>query len=104
MLSQIEGVLRLCHKCITLPTMKNLTVRLPEALVADIEAESRVRKVSKSDVIRERLEEGARPRGQDASWQAVADLVGSVSGLPADLSRRKKAYLEETGYGQKRHR
>jgi hypothetical protein len=75
------------------------------ALVTDIEAESRVRKVLKSDVIRERLEEGRQRGGRKAaSWEAVADVVGSVSGLPADLSRRKKAYLGETGYGQKRHR
>jgi Arc/MetJ-type ribon-helix-helix transcriptional regulator len=85
--------------------MKSLTVRLPEALVADIEAESRVRRVSKSDVIRERLEEGPRRAGSNAaSWEAVADVVGSVGGLPADLSRRKKVYLDETGYGQKRNR
>jgi hypothetical protein len=86
-------------------TKKSLTVRLLEALVADIEAESRVRKVSKSDVIRERLEEGRQGGARKApSWETVADVVGSVSGLPADLSRRKKAYLDTTGYGQKRHR
>ena len=36
--------------------MKTLTVRLPEPLAAAIEAESRERGVSKSDVVRERLE------------------------------------------------
>jgi Arc/MetJ-type ribon-helix-helix transcriptional regulator len=35
--------------------MKTLTVRLREALVAEIESESRGRKLSKSDVVRERL-------------------------------------------------
>jgi len=85
--------------------MKTFTVRLPETLVADIEAESRGRKVSKSDVIRERLKGARQSRDRRAaSWEAIRDLVGSVAGLPADLSRRKKAYLEKTGYGQKHHR
>jgi len=85
--------------------MKTLTVRLPEALVAQIEAESRGRKLSKSDVVRERLSRaaGSRPRGP-ALLDAIADLVGSVDRLPADLSARKKAHLKTTGYGQKRPR
>lgn len=74
--------------------MKTLTVRLPEALVAQIEAESRRRKLSKSDVVRERLA-GAQAlrRRQPASLDAIADVVGSVDGLPRDLSARKKKYL-----------
>jgi hypothetical protein len=82
--------------------MKTLTVRLPEALVAEIEAESRQRRRSKSDVIRERLSLAGRPRLRAAP--AITDLVGSVPGLPADLSRRKKRYLQSTGYGRKRAR
>ena len=35
--------------------MRILTVRLPDALVAEIEAKSRRRMISKSDVVRERL-------------------------------------------------
>jgi Arc/MetJ-type ribon-helix-helix transcriptional regulator len=84
--------------------MKTLTVRLPEPLVADIEAESRGRKISKSDVVRERLERGPRQRRRIASLDAVADLIGSVDGLPADLSARKKEHLRATGYGKKRPR
>lgn len=84
--------------------MKTLTVRLPEPLVADIEAESRGRQISKSDVVRERLERAPRRRRRAASFDAIADLVGSVDGLPADLSARKKKYLQTTGYGQKRTR
>jgi Arc/MetJ-type ribon-helix-helix transcriptional regulator len=84
--------------------MKTLTVRLPEALAAQIEAESRSRKVSKSDVVRERLSlAGSRPQ-VPASLEAISDLIGSVDGLPADLSSRKKKYLKATGYGQKRPR
>ena len=83
--------------------VKTLTVRLPEALVAEIEAESRGRNISKSDVVRERLSIPAR-RERTASLDAIADLIGSVDGLPADLSGRKKAYLKATGYGRKRPR
>ena len=84
--------------------MKTLTVRLPEPLVADIEAESRGRKVSKSDVVRERLELAPRKRRRTESLNAIADLIGSVDSLPADLAARKKQYLQDTGYGQKRPR
>jgi Arc/MetJ-type ribon-helix-helix transcriptional regulator len=82
--------------------MKTLTVRLPEPLVADIEAESRGRKLSKSDVVRERLERAPRQRRRTASFDSIADLVGSVKGLPTDLSADKKKYLHTTGYGKKR--
>ena len=85
--------------------MKTLTVRLPEPLVADIEAESQGRNISKSDVVRERLQ---RPAGsaqrKPAPLEAIADLIGSVDGLPVDLSSRKKRYLQSTGYGRKRPR
>jgi Arc/MetJ-type ribon-helix-helix transcriptional regulator len=85
--------------------MKTLTVRLPEPLVADIEAESRGRRISKSDVVRERLRLAtATERRQPAALDALADLIGSVDGLPADLSAQKKRYLRSTGYGRKRPR
>ena len=85
--------------------MKTLTVRLPESLAADIEAESRGRRISKSDVIRERLQLATGPeRRQPAALDAIADLIGSVDGLSADLSTQKKHYLRSTGYGRKRPR
>jgi hypothetical protein len=55
--------------------------------------------------VRERLRLAARPtRHPTAPLKAIADLVGSVDGLPADLSARRKQYLKTTGYGQKRPR
>ena len=81
--------------------MKTITVRLPEPLIADIEAESRGRKISKSDVVRERLQ---RTRRAIAPLGVIADLIGSVDGLPPDLSARTKHYLSATGYGRKRPR
>ena len=85
--------------------MKTVTVRLPQPLAADIEAESRARRISKSDVVRERLQLATGPeRRQPAALDAIADLIGSVDGLPADLSTQKKHYLRSTGYGRKRPR
>ncbi len=79
---------------------KTLTIRLPEPLAAGIEAESRARNMSKSGIVRERL----RAAAESASLAGIADLVGSVDGLPRDLSARRKAHLKATGYGRKRPR
>jgi len=84
--------------------MKMLTVRLPDELAAQIEAESLWRKVSKSEIVRERLTR--TPLGGEATdpLHTIRDLVGSADGLPSDLSSRKKEYLRAIGYGQKRPR
>jgi len=101
----VVSVLHIWRQRNTLASVKTLTVRLPEDLVARIEAESRARKLSKSDVVRERLSLGPRSRRRrPAPLEAIADLVGSVDGLPADLSARRKGYLAASGYGQKRRR
>jgi Arc/MetJ-type ribon-helix-helix transcriptional regulator len=85
--------------------MKTLTVRLPEPLAADIEAESRGRKISKSDVVLERLQLAhASARHRPPALAVIADLIGSVDGLPADLSGKRTQYLRATGYGSKRPR
>jgi Arc/MetJ-type ribon-helix-helix transcriptional regulator len=81
--------------------MKTITIRLPEPIAADIAAESAERGISKSDVVRERLESARKPR-RNAALESIADLIGSVDGLPRDLSARQKAYLRKTGYGRNR--
>ena len=83
--------------------MKTLTVRLPIAVVNAIEAESRARKISKSDVIRERLT-APRRGARVAALDTIADLIGSVDQLPPDVSGRRKHYLKQTGYGVGRPR
>jgi hypothetical protein len=80
--------------------MKTFTVRLPETLVAQIEAESRERQLSKSDIVRERL--SMMTAGRPVA--SIADLIGSVDGLPPDLSANTKNYLKAAGYGHKRPR
>jgi Arc/MetJ-type ribon-helix-helix transcriptional regulator len=82
--------------------MKTLTVRLPEDLIAQIEAESQRRRLSKSDVVRERLTTGRSRGNRSTLLEAAADVIGSVDELPSDLSARKKKYLKSSGYGSKR--
>ncbi len=95
------NVLHFCHPRITFHFMKTLTIRLPDPLVAEIENEARKRNVSKSDVVRQRLQ--AAGAGQPTGLEGIADLIGSVKGLPSDLSSRVDEYLAK-GYGRKRHR
>jgi Arc/MetJ-type ribon-helix-helix transcriptional regulator len=83
--------------------MKTLTVRLPETLAAEIEAESRARRLSKSDVVRERLQR-APATASDDPLASIRDLIGSVDGLPPDLSERKNEYLRAIIHGRKRPR
>ncbi len=86
--------------------MKTLTVRLPATLATEIEAESRARGMSKSDVVRERMRRatGRGRRGTSDPLAAITDLIGSVDDLPADLSRSVKRHLRASGYGQTRSR
>ena len=85
--------------------MRILTVRLPDELVVEIDAESHARNISKSDVVRERLQTPpGRRRNRPPGVSAIADLIGAVGGLPRDLSSEKKAYLRSMGYGGKRPR
>ena len=85
--------------------MKTLTVKLPDPLAAEIEAESRNRKISKSDVVRERLQAVKRPTNRASHLDAISDLIGSVvDDLPADLSARTEEYLRATSYGRDRGR
>ena len=82
--------------------MRSLTVRLPDQLVTEIETESRERNCAKSDVVRERLQRGPGPASiSSAGLNLIADLIGSVDGLPADMSGGRKRYLKTTGYGKK---
>jgi Arc/MetJ-type ribon-helix-helix transcriptional regulator len=87
----------------TSPT-RTITVRLPEALADEIESESKERGVSKSDVVRERLESARKDDKLPPHLERIKDLIGSVEGLPEDLSARKKEYLRLWGYGRKRNR
>ncbi len=67
--------------------MKTLTVRLPEVLVKRIEQESLARRVSKSDIVRERL--AALPPARPD--HPLADILAEIDGLPATRGKRNAA-------------
>jgi hypothetical protein len=80
--------------------VKTLTVKLPDDLFFEISGQARVRNISKSDVVRERLAQHARPlRGphRGSLWKRIEDVVIDSKTLPRDLSANKK-HLK--GYGQ----
>ena len=81
-----------------------VAVRLPESLVTEMEAEARSRRVSKSVILRERLQRRHVGQGVLNAMDLVGDLIGSVDNLPENMSENTKRYLHKTGYGKKRSR
>jgi hypothetical protein len=81
-------------------SMKSLNVRLPDILAAGVERESRRRGVSKSDLVRQCLERELGAQKNAPTLDAIADVIGSVDGLPEDLSSRVDYYLRKTGFGR----
>jgi hypothetical protein len=74
-------------------------------MIAQIEAGSQRRQLSKSDIVQEWLTSArGLQRSQLAMLDSIADIIGSVDHLPRDLSSKKKKYLRSTGYSEKRHR
>jgi len=65
--------------------VKSLTIRLPERLIASIEAEARGRKVSKSDVVRARLKEAAPAAPSTSIWATAGPILerGWAATVPA---------------------
>ena len=68
--------------------VKTLTIRLPDALLKRIEKESQSRRVSKSDIVRERLA-ATPPSGPDV--HPLADILAEIDALPAPSGKRNAA-------------
>ena len=86
--------------------MKSRSYRLPDNIVDDIEAEARRRKVSATEVVRERLSRAASPTTSAEPWKdSLAKFAGAVDELPhGGDSRNIKAALKTSGYGLNRSR
>jgi Arc/MetJ-type ribon-helix-helix transcriptional regulator len=79
--------------------MKNVSIKLPEALDANLNEAVRRRGLSKSEIVREALQAylaGKNGHQAESCLDLARDLWGSLEG-PADLSHNRK-HLE--GYGQ----
>jgi hypothetical protein len=79
--------------------VKTLTVKVTDALFAEIASAARARNMPKSEIVRERLTHKAATakRGKGSLWSRMDDLVIQADSLPADLSANK-AHLNN--YGQ----
>jgi hypothetical protein len=78
---------------------RTITVKLDDRILAQIEAEARVRRTTRSAVVRERLERPGAAGG--SAWNRMKDLVLSADSAPADLASNK-SHLR--GYGGARRR
>ena len=75
-----------------------ISVRLHEPLLKQLNREARKRRVRRSDLVREALE--AFLSGEAAGinclpYERVHDLVGSLSGGPPDLGEQHRKYLRD---------
>ena len=79
--------------------MKAISLKLPDTLHARLERLAKTRKQTKSDLVREALEQmlnGTPPAKPVSALELTSDLAGCLEG-PGDLSTNAK-YME--GYGR----
>ncbi len=79
--------------------MRTISLKLPDALVVQLESEAKARRVTKSELIREGLQAVLRrhPVSRKPSCYDLArDLAGSIKGLPEDLAINPK-YMKDFG-------
>jgi len=73
---------------------QQISLRLDDELLAEIDRQARHRRWSRSDLIREILEQHVRHSATpDHPYSRVQDLVGAVGGGPPDLGARHRTYL-----------
>jgi predicted transcriptional regulator len=80
--------------------MRTISVKLPDALLAQLGREAKARRVTKSWLVRESLEKGLHEQhSTDAvsCYDLARDLAGTVKGMPKDLADNPK-HME--GFGQ----
>jgi hypothetical protein len=74
--------------------MKTLTIRLPDVLARQIEQESAARRVSKSDIVRERLSQPAFTPRQDGNLRDILEGAWTAK-VPAGLPRFRSPHKQK---------
>ena len=90
------GIAR-CYRRYYTGTMVTMSLKLPQRLSSELEAEAARRGLTKSSVVRGCLEEGLRKRRAQRARLSCLDLVGDLVGTfegPPDLSTNPD-YLDE---------
>ena len=75
-----------------------ISVRLQEPLLKQLNREARKRRVRRSDLVRAALEaflSGEAAGINSLPYERVHDLVGSLSGGPPDLGEQHRKYLRD---------
>ena len=89
------GIARLSFGCYP-SVMTSISVKLPEPLLAKLEQAAALAQVSRSELIRSTLEESLAAPVAGSCYDLIADLVGTIHGLPEDLATNPK-YMEDFG-------
>jgi hypothetical protein len=78
--------------------MKTLTIKVSDALFAEIAGDAAARNVPKSEIARERLSRKPAPagHGKGSLWSRMEDLVIRSEDVPRDLSSNKM-HLKDYG-------
>jgi len=86
--------------------MKTLTIRLPDVLARRIEQESLTRRVSKSDIVRERLAQAPLLPPQDGGLRDILEesWAAQVPAQPRRFRSPHKQRLADIIRAQKLHR
>jgi len=70
-------------------SMQTISLKLPDALLAQLDHEAKARKITKSQLVREGIEKALSKEsstGRVSCYDLARDLAGSVKGLPEDIA------------------
>lgn len=84
------------HRSVLLFGMATITCKIPDLWDAQLEAEAARRALTKSDLVREALQQALAAQKPATAFQRIQNLCGIIKDGPADLSTNPK-YMEDFG-------